>query len=126
MYAELPGYEELRRVLNGKLAEYNETNTSMDLVLFQQANTHRPHHLCMELQQAQCVDMKDTVDRPGPQYTQYRTGYGACMSDLSDHLHAARERHAGRRGRIWEAKSGAPCLLHLRLRGKPFFLSAKG
>ena len=38
VYAELPGYEELRGVLNGKLAEYNEMNTSMDLVLFQQAS----------------------------------------------------------------------------------------
>lgn len=39
VYAELPGYEELRRVLNSRLAEYNETNTSMDLVLFQQASS---------------------------------------------------------------------------------------
>ena len=45
MYAELPGYEELRGVLSGKLAEYNETNTSMDLVLFQQASNRSLHHL---------------------------------------------------------------------------------
>ena len=45
VYAELPGYEELRRVLNGKLAEYNETNSSMDLVLFQQASTCNLHHV---------------------------------------------------------------------------------
>ena len=37
MYSELPTYEELRKVLNGKLAECNEMNASMDLVLFQQA-----------------------------------------------------------------------------------------
>ena len=39
VYTELPGYEELRKALDSKLAEYNETNTSMDLVLFQQVHT---------------------------------------------------------------------------------------
>ena len=39
MYTELPGYEELRKALDFKLAEYNEMNTSMDLVLFQQVHT---------------------------------------------------------------------------------------
>lgn len=42
VYSELPNYEELRKVLNGKLAEYNEMNASMDLVLFQQASICNP------------------------------------------------------------------------------------
>ena len=46
VYAELPGYEELRGVLDGKLAEYNEMNTSMDLVLFQQASCGSSQALC--------------------------------------------------------------------------------
>ena len=44
VYAELPSYEELRRVLSGKLAEYNELNASMDLVLFQQASMYSCHN----------------------------------------------------------------------------------
>ena len=52
--------------------------------------------------------------------SQQCTGYGACLSHLPDHLPAARERHAGGRGRVWKAEPGAPCLLHLRLRGEPF------
>lgn len=39
VYTELPGYEELRKALDAKLAEYNEMNTSMDLVLFQQVHS---------------------------------------------------------------------------------------
>lgn len=36
LYAEVPGYEALRTALDGKLAEYNESNPNMDMVLFQQ------------------------------------------------------------------------------------------
>lgn len=36
LYAEVPGYDALRAALDGKLAEYNESNPNMDLVLFQQ------------------------------------------------------------------------------------------
>ena len=45
VYAELPSYEELHRVLSVKLAEYNELNASMDLVLFQQASMYIYHNL---------------------------------------------------------------------------------
>ena len=38
MYTELPSYEELQKVLSGKLVEYNQLNASMDLVLFHQAS----------------------------------------------------------------------------------------
>ena len=40
MYNNVPGYEQLRKTLNDKLAEYNESNAVMDLVLFQQAMEH--------------------------------------------------------------------------------------
>lgn len=40
VYAAVPGYEQLRKVLDDKLNEYNESNAIMDLVLFQQAMEH--------------------------------------------------------------------------------------
>lgn len=40
VYNVVPGYEQLRKTLNDKLAEYNESNAVMDLVLFQQAMEH--------------------------------------------------------------------------------------
>ena len=40
IYNVVPGYEQLRKTLNDKLAEYNESNAVMDLVLFQQAMEH--------------------------------------------------------------------------------------
>lgn len=40
IYNAVPGYEQLRKTLNDKLAEYNESNAVMDLVLFQQAMEH--------------------------------------------------------------------------------------
>ncbi|KAK9808985.1 hypothetical protein WJX72_007373 [[Myrmecia] bisecta] len=40
IYNTVPGYEELRKTLTEKLAEYNESNAVMDLVLFQQAMEH--------------------------------------------------------------------------------------
>jgi dynein heavy chain len=39
LYKEVPTYDALRAALDGKLAEYNESNPNMDLVLFQQACT---------------------------------------------------------------------------------------
>ena len=39
-YVAVPSYEALARVLEDRLAEYNETNAVMDLVLFQQALEH--------------------------------------------------------------------------------------
>jgi dynein heavy chain len=36
-YAEVPSYDALHAALEAKLAEYNESNPNMDLVLFQQA-----------------------------------------------------------------------------------------
>ena len=36
LYAQVEGYDVLRKALDAKLAEYNESNASMDLVLFQQ------------------------------------------------------------------------------------------
>ncbi|KAK9866454.1 hypothetical protein WJX84_011662 [Apatococcus fuscideae] len=40
IYNSVPGYEALRKTLDAKLAEHNESNTVMDLVLFQQAMEH--------------------------------------------------------------------------------------
>eukprot|EP00879_Flechtneria_rotunda_P029616 GHRR01032042.1.p1 GENE.GHRR01032042.1~~GHRR01032042.1.p1 ORF type:complete len:1612 (+),score=608.41 GHRR01032042.1:122-4837(+) len=40
LYAQVPGYEALKKALEDKLNEYNETNAVMDLVLFQQAMEH--------------------------------------------------------------------------------------
>lgn len=40
VYAAVPTYEALKKSLEDKLAEYNETNAVMDLVLFQQAMEH--------------------------------------------------------------------------------------
>ena len=41
IYNSVPGYEALRKTLDAKLAEHNESNTVMDLVLFQQVpGTH--------------------------------------------------------------------------------------
>ncbi|KAI8473051.1 MAG: flagellar outer dynein arm heavy chain beta [Monoraphidium minutum] len=40
IYAPVPSYDALRKVLDDRLAEYNDTNTVMDLVLFQQAMEH--------------------------------------------------------------------------------------
>lgn len=40
MYTPVPTYESLKKDLEDKLAEYNETNAVMDLVLFQQAMEH--------------------------------------------------------------------------------------
>ncbi|KAK9843805.1 hypothetical protein WJX81_007069 [Elliptochloris bilobata] len=40
VYAAIPGYDVLRKALDAKLAEYNEANPVMDLVLFQQAMEH--------------------------------------------------------------------------------------
>jgi dynein heavy chain, axonemal len=37
---QVPNYIELKKVLDSKLAEHNETNAAMDLVLFQQAMEH--------------------------------------------------------------------------------------
>lgn len=37
VYAPIAGYDVLRKALDAKLAEYNEANPVMDLVLFQQA-----------------------------------------------------------------------------------------
>jgi len=37
VYAPIPGYDVLRKTLDARLAEYNEANPVMDLVLFQQA-----------------------------------------------------------------------------------------
>ncbi len=41
IYNTVTGYEALRKTLDAKLAEHNESNTVMDLVLFQQVQ-----HLC--------------------------------------------------------------------------------
>ena len=38
LYAQVEGYDVLRKALDAKLAEYNESNASMDLVLFQQVS----------------------------------------------------------------------------------------
>eukprot|EP00955_Chlamydomonas_euryale_P098702 365162-Chlamydomonas_euryale.AAC.26 len=40
VYIDVPEYETLKKVLDDKLREYNETNAVMDLVLFQQAMEH--------------------------------------------------------------------------------------
>jgi dynein heavy chain len=40
VYAPVPSYQALKKVLDEKLAEYNDTNAVMDLVLFQQALEH--------------------------------------------------------------------------------------
>ena len=40
VYAPVATYDSLKKVLEEKLAEYNETNAVMDLVLFQQALEH--------------------------------------------------------------------------------------
>jgi dynein heavy chain len=40
LYTPVPTYESLKKALEDKLAEYNETNAVMDLVLFQQAMEH--------------------------------------------------------------------------------------
>lgn len=40
LYAPVPTYESLKKALEDKLNEYNETNAVMDLVLFQQAMEH--------------------------------------------------------------------------------------
>jgi dynein heavy chain, axonemal len=40
IYDSIPNYEVLRKTLDAKLAEYNESNPAMDLVLFQQVCTH--------------------------------------------------------------------------------------
>jgi dynein heavy chain len=40
LYAPVATYETLKKVLEDKLGEYNETNAVMDLVLFQQAIEH--------------------------------------------------------------------------------------
>ena len=37
LYTEVAGFDNLRATLDAKLAEYNESNPVMDLVLFQQA-----------------------------------------------------------------------------------------
>lgn len=36
IYDTIPNYDILRKTLDAKLAEYNESNPAMDLVLFQQ------------------------------------------------------------------------------------------
>lgn len=54
------------------------------------------------------------------------TGYGACLPNCADHLPAMRECHAGGRGWIWKAEPSSPCLLHLRLRGRPLLLGVAG
>ena len=38
VYAEVASFDILRATLDAKLAEYNESNPSMDLVLFQQVS----------------------------------------------------------------------------------------
>lgn len=40
IYSNVPTFESLRKVLEEKLAEYNESNAVMSLVLFQQAMEH--------------------------------------------------------------------------------------
>eukprot|EP00951_Prasinocladus_malaysianus_P003902 scaffold27623_cov51-Prasinocladus_malaysianus.AAC.1 len=40
LYKSCSSYEEVKKVLEEKLAEYNESNATMDLVLFQQAIEH--------------------------------------------------------------------------------------
>lgn len=40
LYAPVPSYDALKKALEDKLNEYNETNAVMDLVLFQQAMEH--------------------------------------------------------------------------------------
>ena len=40
IYTNVSSYEVLRKALDDKLKEYNETNAVMDLVLFQQAMEH--------------------------------------------------------------------------------------
>lgn len=40
VYAPVASYDTLKKVLEEKLAEYNDTNAVMDLVLFQQALEH--------------------------------------------------------------------------------------
>lgn len=40
VYAPVASYDSLKKVLEEKLAEYNDTNAVMDLVLFQQALEH--------------------------------------------------------------------------------------
>lgn len=40
VYAPVSSYDSLKKVLEEKLAEYNDTNAIMDLVLFQQALEH--------------------------------------------------------------------------------------
>jgi dynein heavy chain len=40
VYSQVPGYEQLKKTLEDRLAEYNESNAVMSLVLFQQAMEH--------------------------------------------------------------------------------------
>lgn len=40
VYTTVPSYEQLKKALEEKLREYNESNAVMDLVLFQQAMEH--------------------------------------------------------------------------------------
>ena len=59
VYSELPNYEELRKVLDGKLAEYNEMNASMDLVLFQQASNCNPTTRNISCTRCSCCEINN-------------------------------------------------------------------
>lgn len=49
LYAQIPDYDVLRATLDVKLAEYNDSNPKMELVLFQQVS--RLRLLCLHLTQ---------------------------------------------------------------------------
>ena len=120
VYAPVPSYDALRAALDTKLAEHNESNTVMDLVLFQQVSCgHEDRNYCAVWKSghAACEDMQVSsltrrAKHPAHCHEPHccRTaGNGARVPDHTDPEPASWERHAGRGRRLRQA---VPCEVH--------------
>jgi dynein heavy chain len=91
----VPSYDSLKKVLEDKLAEYNETNAVMDLVLFQQALEHVTR-ISRIIDQPRCACWQGCwggLHRAGAALLQFLCGGWLSLAVLTNPLLRAR-RHA--------------------------------
>ena len=117
VYAAVPSYDLLRTALDAKLAEHNESNTVMNLVLFQQVrcssarvswcivgNAYKPNRTALSV----CLVLWFPVAQSVLHMHLFicAAGHGACVPNHTDPEPASRERNAGRGWRLWQAVAG--------------------
>lgn len=132
MYLPIPGLGPLKSVLDAKLAEYNEGNAMMDLVLFDEASTRavvvvviamgcveEGTYVCIYI----CVCMY-TLNVPSIRTSKTHsstlpthTGHGTRHPHLPHPGQPGRQRPPRRGGRLGEAVPDAAGRLHLWVPG---------